>query len=401
MYLPLTLSTASTERIPRIPRAAWAIILAGLPVHLVLALATDLSPDEAYYLAAARQPGLLPPLRDHPPLLPWLLRLSDQTPLPLELRVRVWAIAFAALTALACVALARRRGAPHAGCVLTALTSTFALLPMAGGFITTPDGPLLFAITLALHFVHEPLTLERSLAAALALALAALAKVVALPIAILLALGATASPPRLRLLLALFPFAALPWLMPSLLFQLHHAFAQRSAAGWSLLAALGAPFAAAFAELLLWSPLVVFHGVRRLPHMPRPELALSLGLTALLLLSALVRALPPEPNWWAPAALVVLLACARFANDLAPRAQTAILMTVLGPSAIAASHVLWPFLPLPVRADPTARLHGWSSGALPLSAPGVGQYGPAAERCVYQNDCEEIRKTFRKFTSSR
>ena len=34
------------------------VVLAAALVHLVLALATDLSPDEAYYLCAARRPGV-------------------------------------------------------------------------------------------------------------------------------------------------------------------------------------------------------------------------------------------------------------------------------------------------------------------------------------------------------
>ncbi len=44
--------------------------------------------------------------------------------------------------------------------------------------------------------------------------------------------------------------------------------------------------------------------------------------------------------------------------------------------------------------DPTARLHGWSHGREPFEAAGVGPYGPAAERCVYLQDCNEIRSYF-------
>ena len=58
----------------------------------------------------------------------------------------------------------------------------------------------------------------------------------------------------------------------------------------------------------------------------------------------------------------------------------------------AAAHTAYPCLPLPLRADPTARLHGWSRGPEPLEAPGIGPYGPAAERCVYRSKCEEIIK---------
>jgi hypothetical protein len=70
------------------------------------------------------------------------------------------------------------------------------------------------------------------------------------------------------------------------------------------------------------------------------------------------------------------------------------LASVLVPTAIAAAHTAWPFLPLPEQADPTARLHGWSHGHEPTQAAGVGPYGPAAERCVYHRECREILSYF-------
>ncbi len=222
----------------RIPGAALGIIAAAIPVHLLLALATDLSPDEAYYLCAARRGGLFAPIPDHPPLTLWLLRLSDALPGPVELRVRLWAIVFSAATALVCVELARQRGAGHRACLLAATVATWALLPTAGGFVTTPDGPALLAIALALLLTTGELTLRRAALAALALLLGALAKVVLLPVAFLLALTAGRDAPRppphaARLLLALAPFLALPLLLPSLTFQLHHAFRQGTPAGWT------------------------------------------------------------------------------------------------------------------------------------------------------------------------
>lgn len=376
----------------RADRAALVIVLAALPVRLALALATDLSPDEAYYLSAAR---LDQAIVDHPPLLMWLLRASDRwTSAPIELRVRVWAMLFSLATGLACFVLAKRRGAGPQGTVLAAWIGSWALLPMAGGFVTTPDGPFLLAVALAL-LAADPRA-PRALAGGAALFAGALAKVTALPVAVALAAGLRGTPVAARLALIALPAVALPWLWPSLRFQLHHAFAQKAPTGWTLLAALGAVPAALAAQAALWSPAVIWRGARALPDLPRPDRLLVLGLTALLLVSALARAIPPEPNWWAPAAIVVLAAFARTADALSPRARRAILAGVLVPTAIAVLHTMRPFLPLPPSADPTARLHGWSHGSGPADAPGVGVYGVAAERCAYRNECSEILSYFKQ-----
>ena len=113
-----------------------------------------------------------------------------------------------------------------------------------------------------------------------------------------------------------------------------------------------------------------------------------------MLVSALVRGVPPEPNWWAPAAIVVLVAFARRAGEMSPRLRRGVLASVLVPTAIATAHTVRPFLPLPERVDPTARLHGWSHNGGPSGAPGVGPYGVAAERCAYRGDCLEMDRYF-------
>ncbi len=352
-----------------------------MPLHLALALGTDLSPDEAYYLCAARRGG---GLVDHPPLVVWLLRLSDRwTAAPVELRVRVWPILLAFVTGILVIELARRRGAGREGCLLAAWVGSWALLPTAGGFVCTPDGPLLAAFYAALLLADE----GRAAGAGLALLAGALAKVVALPLAAALALASPRARAPGRAAIALLPLAALPLLLPSLRFQLRHAYAP---VAWSFGGALGALIAAPAAQAALWSPFVLVRGPRRLAE---PERAIVLAMTALVLVSALVRAIPPEPNWWAPAALALVAAWAGGAGDR-PRGRAPVLATVLVPTVLAAAHTLHPFLPLPPSGDPTARLHGWSRGAAPADAAGVGPYGPAAERCVYDGHCEEIERHF-------
>jgi hypothetical protein len=385
-----------SRQLAAIPRAAWIIVAASVPAHLALALGTDLSPDEAYYLCAARHGAGIP---DHPPLTLWLLSASDRwTAAPIELRVRLWAIVLSLVTSVAVVALARARGAGRDGCTLAAWVGSWALLPTAGGFVTTPDTFLLPAVAGALILAtppeaadHGARRLGRAVLGGLAMLAAGLAKVVALPIGVLLALSSRRAGPAMRLALALGALVALPWIGPSLFFQIRHAYGSTGPGGWSAGGAGAAVLAAVGAQAALWSPLVLGRGLGAMRRAASPDLTLVAGLSALVLGSALVRAVPPEPNWWAPAALAVIAAAAADARDLAVRARRAILLTVLLPTAVAAAHTLHPFLPLSVPADPTARLHGWSgAGPEPVEAAGVGSYGPAAERCVYREQCDEI-----------
>jgi hypothetical protein len=159
--------------------------------------------------------------------------------------------------------------------------------------------------------------------------------------------------------------------------------------------AAGGLGAAIGAQALLWSPLVVFWGLRGTVLLPRSDRAVVVGVSALVGASAVLRAVPPEANWWAPAALVMVTGMAVAADGIARRARAVLLATVLLPTALAVAHTMRPFLPLAPAADPTARLHGWSRGAGAADAAGVGTYGVAAERCVYQATCDEMNKHFR------
>ena len=72
----------------------------------------------------------------------------------------------------------------------------------------------------------------------------------------------------------------------------------------------------------------------------------------------------------------------------------------VAPTLLVAAHALSPFLPIPRHLDPTARLHGWRDGGEPRRAPGVGVYGPAAERCIYLGSCDDIRRHFEALHSN-
>jgi hypothetical protein len=392
----------SLGRADPLPRAAWVVIAAAVPLHLLLALATDLSPDEAYYLCAARSLGSLPAIPDHPPLIMWLLALSDRlTVLPIELRVRIWPIAFSACVAAACVTLAGRRGAGRSGCIAAAWLAAFGLLPTAGAFIATPDMPLGLAVLAGLLWAgDEGDRRPGPVVAGLAAAFGALAKVVAPVLALVTA--ATAAPRSLARRLAFIApsVVALPLLLPSLRFQFRHAFTEAPGLPWSPMAAAGALGAAIGAQVLLGSPWAFARGVRALAELPLADRALVWTMTLLVGASAIARGIPPEPNWWAPATLVIIVAAACSADDLAPRARVAMLAFAVAPTLVAAAHTIHPFLPIPRATDPTARLHGWREPRGPTNAPGVGAYGAAAERCVYRADCESIHSYFNGFSES-
>ena len=371
---------------PRLDPLALCLAFAGLPLRLALAATTDLSPDEAYYLSAAR---LRLSITDHPPGTVSLLFLADHLPSawPLELRARTPWILIGMLCSVLLVELVRSTTASVASQRWAALLGTWLLLPMAGGFLATPDAPLFLAAVL---LVRSELCDRDSLAipvAAAACLLGTLFKLTMAPIALAIALASPRSWKRRAIMLAAVGIA-MPWALPSLRFQLQHAFVSPS---WSAQGAAVALAAALAGQLLLWMPLLP--GLAR-PYRPAllgSSFAASVTLFALFIASAALRAVPPEPNWIAPACI----ACIAAAAIALPRgaAATRIGAVLIGPalSVVLASHVLHPWLPIERDKDPAARLHGWSQGNPPNDAPGIGPYGVAAERCVYRGDCGQIQ----------
>ncbi len=373
-----------SPRRPAGSAAALAIAAVGAAVHLVVAGATELSPDEAYYLAASR----FGPIPDHPPLLPWLVGLSDRAlaVVPLELRVRAPAVLVSLACTLAVAALLRRQGASPRAQALGALLATWLPLPMAGGFIATPDGPALLALVAVLAWSADA---ERRPWATLlvgpAVALGALAKVVVVPLALVAALF-SGRPWRERAVPFVAAAAVTPWLLPSLRFQLRHAYAAPAWSPGGAAAAVGAFVGAA--ALLWWPVLPTVRGT--LAGAPRAWRAVALATTALVLASALVRGVPPEPNWWTPAALVLIVGGASAMAAWPRRAWLGVAVAVVGLTGAALVHAVRPWLPLATRADPTARLHGWRTADPPLNSPGVGPYAAASERCAHTGRCDEI-----------
>ncbi len=362
---------------------AIILVLGALPVRLLLAVRTDLSPDEAYYLASWR---LDHQIEDHPPLAPWLSGIADGlTLLPLELRVRWSSLLLGTVCAWLVVELVRQRDGGSIEQRWAAVFGAWFIMPLAGGFLLTPDAAL---ITAALGLVallpSNPSRSPWRLGAIAGLCLSGmLAKV-----AMLLVAGAmivTAARWRDRLAAALGVAAATPMAVPSLLFQSDHAF-RSTGPGLHVLAAL---LAAMGAQLALWGPAIVWPG---LPGLVDHRLLRNVvvALTAAVALSTAIRAIPPEPNWFAPAAILIVTAASlRFAQ--APR-WLRITTVVIGPvgAFLLSTHVIHPWIPIPTESDPSARLHGWRDGNGSSEAPGVGAYGADAEACIYQGECENL-----------
>lgn len=371
----------------RFDRLALGLVAASVPARLVLSLTTDLSPDEAYYLSAARG-GLTIP--DHPPLLLWMLAASDRLAhaLPVELRVRIWPLTLATMTSIVLVDVARRGSASAGVQRWAAALSCWLPMPFAGGFLATPDAPAVLAISLLLRTETEASRPLTALAAGLASFLGTLSKLIVAPTAIAVALFSVHRIPLAAAICAGL-LAAAPLATSSLRFQLAHAFLPAS---WGLSAAVLALLVAVLAQVALWPPVALALLKSRFHLGSRAFYAVLFVSAAAFAASALARAVPPEPNWFAPGCIVLLLHAARvLPNTTVWTKRTSI---ALGPALtlVAATHVAFPWLPLPTAQDPSARLHGWSTHRPKPAAPGVGPYGIAAERCIYQHSCEEINE---------
>jgi len=402
----------------RADRLALLIAMGSAPLRLALALSTDLSPDEAYYLSASRLGVRIP---DPPPLLIWLLHLSDGLPaaVPLQLRVRLWPLLFGTLIPLLLVAvMIRRYRASAATQRWVAVLSAWLPLPLAGGFLATPDAPAALAITLLIALAPHPSAGTqspqssdepsgfgptawlrggglRAAASGCVAWLGTVAKVSVAPAALpfaLLSRRALADKTMIAAALA----AATPLVLPSLLFQLHHAFASETWTPGAMMTSVGAAIGG---QLAIWTPMVVVLGLGRDAQCERAHRAVLLLFWALFLVSAVVRAAPPEPNWMAPAGLVMMIGASRRLPSCRGWVRGGCLLLGPGLALLFASHVLCPWMPLRPWTDPAARLHGWSQRMGSETAAGVGGYGAAAERCVYDRDCTQIAAYIRSVSA--
>ncbi|MBI4917533.1 MAG: glycosyltransferase family 39 protein [Acidobacteria bacterium] len=134
------------------PRRAvrWLVLLTvGLgTIHLWMAGALELAPDEAYYWTWSKHLALAYP--DHPPLVAWLVAAGTALGGDTEVGVRLWFVVLGTGLIPLSFLLARRSGARPGIALLVAAAVGTSLLGSAGALLATPETPFVFGWTLAM-----------------------------------------------------------------------------------------------------------------------------------------------------------------------------------------------------------------------------------------------------------
>jgi hypothetical protein len=379
-------------------RAALAAVVGAAVLRAVVAPLRTLSADEAYYLWAARRSTPWP-IGDHPPLLGALVSLANRClPGPIELRVRLVAVVLQLATALAIAHTARAAHAARtkedrtqegevAG-LGAALLATWGVMPTAGGLLATPDAPLLCALSwlfalLAGSAGRPSTSIARGVGIAALAGAAVLSKAVALPlVAILAGAHLARRAHRITIALAVGALVAAPLAWRSLVLQAQHALGSGPLVSAPRIGPLVALGTLLVGQLLLWSPpLVVVGAVGLRRHtLVTGERGVVGALVLIVVASALLSGRPPEPNWTAPAALLVIVAAS---VELAQRARLRRWVVGLAAAPAVVVFGLWC---APIDRGPLARVPRPGQGP-PLDAP---RYGLAAWRCIYEEQCDEI-----------
>jgi len=367
-------------------RAAKVSVALAFAARLILAPDRLLSPDEAYYLCAARKPSFRWPIVDHPPLLGWLLAAFDRLGGPIELRVRVVAALLQVVTALAIAATAE--ALEPGAYAWAAFLATWGLMSWVSGLIATPDAPLL-AVTAVLVYVA---TRDRpQWPALLALSfLAVAAKVTGLVVVIAVA---ASLPLAARIATIAGGALAIPLARASLHAQVAHALGRGDLVSAPRVGAFAALLALIVGAVVLYGPAVAYLGVRGRAHLTRVPggVALAVSLLALASASAVISGRPPEPNWIAPALVPILIAGAIAATGLTSRARRSLELVHLLPAMLAIG--LWAARDLlPARLDPLARVPRDRDRA---EAHPLPPYARPAWSCVYDHRCDEIEAIFK------
>jgi hypothetical protein len=378
----------------------WAIFALAALVALAFSPLRHLSPDEAYYLCASRARW---PIDDHPPLLGLLLAAAEALPGPIELRVRLVSIVLAVATALGVTRLAtlgarRPAQAATSGAVLGA----FGILPMAGALIATPDAPMLAALAWLLVVTADDGPRApgfRPMLAGLLACVATLSKVSALALTLPLAIDLIRRPATRATAqtIALGTLAALPFARHSLVVQASHALGLGPAVSAPEVGALAALGALLLGQVLLYGPAVVPFAARPSSNEPVPRGAwIGAGLLgAAAIASAIVSGRPPEPNWLAPAGLLVLARAARALGDASPQMRAWVLGSAVAPTVVALALWASPRSYFHAGRDPLSRVSprraSPMTAAIPRDAP---RYARGALACVYLQSCVEIRTIF-------
>lgn len=369
-------------------RYFWILTAALTAARLWLAGGAPLGDDEGYYWAWSRH--LAAGYYDHPPLVAWLVAPAvaalGHTPFAIRLPfVLLGTLAAVLLRSLVLATTADRSLAERSALLLQVVPVFFGL-----GLLVIPDTPLLvawllFALAAWRGFGPRAGAGRRAvwLAPGLSLGLGLLAKYVAVLLPLSLAAwlvrtrraGIAALPAALAVAAAVFApvlwwNASHDWVSLGFQFATRH---RGAGLDFERLALFLASQALYLSPLLF--ALAVPAALRLGPWGLRPGDAgptflwwMAAPTLAVFLLASLVTGF--KPNWpapgWAMLLPLVLLgldrwrqAGSRWALPLG-RAATGV---ALAGVALAAAHLVHPFVPLPVGADPTADGRGWQPAA--------------------------------------
>ncbi len=371
-------------------RHTLAIILGATALRLVLAAWLPLVADEAYYWEWSRRLSF--GYFDHPPVIAWLVAHGTAVFGDSTLGVRFFPVLCGAIAAFALADVAERLAGAAAARFAALL---LAVTPFTVSFVlATPDAPLLAAIAMTLasmvRAIDPDATARESLLAWIAAGFAIGIAMASKFTAVLVPMGATlaiAAHPYLRqhlkrpgpyaavLVASLVMLPVLNWNADhewiAFRFQLDHGLGAPPRGSWLMreLELIGGQ--AALATPILFVLLLV--AMYRATARPQDERRFVLGAIAtfcigFFIYSATRRGV--EANWpaiaWLPA--LALLAAGQSTIRTAWERRALWLSGTL--TAIALSHVAFPFLPIPARKDPAARLRGWESLGAAVHAEG-------------------------------
>lgn len=371
-------------------RHTLGIILGATALRLVLAAWLPLVADEAYYWEWSRR--LAFGYFDHPPVIAWLVAHGTAIFGDSTLGVRFFPVLCGAITALALAdATERLAGAAAARFAVLLL----AVTPFTVSFVlATPDAPLLAAVAVTLAMLlraTDPAASARAsflawIGAGIAIGFAMASKFTA----VLLPMGATlammAHPTLRQQLKKPGPYAAVLVaslvMLPVLFWNANHEWiAFRFQLGHGLGSSPRGSWWQRELELLggqagLTTPILFVLLIGAIRHNIRPKRDAQrflIALTATFCLGFFVYSATRrgvEANWpaigWLPA--LVLLAAAQVGARTLWERRALWLAAVL--TAVALTHVAVPFLPIPPRKDPAARLRGWESLASAVRSQG-------------------------------
>ncbi|MFN2566157.1 MAG: glycosyltransferase family 39 protein [Gemmatimonadaceae bacterium] len=367
-------------------RTAFAIVVAGGVIRLLLAATIPPVPDETYYWEWSRR--LAGGYFDHPYGIALSIRAGTALfgtlgLAPSPLAIRLVPVLQGLVAALATVGIARRIGGHDAG-VRAAIVITVLPLAATGLVLATPDAPLLAATAIASYAVvratQSPRRSRASLAwwlvagAAAGAAMASKYTAVLVPAGVFAAFAAHRSlRPRLAepgpyLACAVAALVLVPVLLwnashdwMSFTYQFRHGLGGRAGG-----TAIGRELELLGGQAGLVSPILfalltaaVWRAIKR----PRSDPHFLLGVVAAVcfaffMVSALRK--PVEANWPALAyvAAVPLLADA-FHGERGRRWLRAGWMLAAALTLVIYVHAVTSALPIPARRDPVARSAGW------------------------------------------